>query len=117
MTPDKTPRVDPTHTPQQLLPPLNASDTFGWQPLDSTLEDRVEIKGKAGEEKPLQLDVFHALWDLYNPDTSPRPTDTSRQGNSLSREDALRLFPTGTTVKKSWKDKKGKDKWYIGSGK
>ena len=49
----------------------------------------------------LQLDVLHALWNLCNPH-QPQIQQTSSQKRSqpLPREDALRLFPLGTTVVK-----------------
>ena len=49
---------------------------------------------------PLQLDVFHALWILYRPETRAtgrRPVSRKRPA-SLSRSDALSLFPIGTPV-------------------
>ena len=51
----------------------------------------------------LQLDVFHALWNLYNPNQSQiQPTPSQKRAQPLPREDALRLFPIGTTVAKEW---------------
>ena len=52
---------------------------------------------------PLQLDVFIALWHLYNPNSSKDPTPLPRKpGAPLSREEALRLFPIGHTFWKSF---------------
>ena len=49
----------------------------------------------------LQLDVFHALWNLYNPHHSQiQPTPSRKRAQPLPREDALRPFPIGTTVAK-----------------
>ena len=49
----------------------------------------------------IQLDVFHTLWNLYNPHQSQiQPTPSRKRAQPLPREDALRLFPTGTTVAK-----------------
>ena len=49
----------------------------------------------------LQLDVFYALWNLYNPHQSQiQPTPSRKRAQPLPREDALRLFPIGTTVAK-----------------
>ena len=49
----------------------------------------------------LQLDVFHALWNLYNPHPSQiQPTPSRKRAQPLPCEDALRLFPIGTTVAK-----------------
>ena len=49
----------------------------------------------------LQLDVFHALRKLYDPHQSQiQPTASRKRAQSLPRENALRLFPIGTTVAK-----------------
>ena len=50
----------------------------------------------------LQIDVFHALWNLYNPHQSQNTTNTPsrKRAQLFPREDALRLFPIGTTVAK-----------------
>ena len=50
----------------------------------------------------LQLDVSHALWNLYNPHQSQiQPTPSRKRAQPLLlHEDALRLFPIGTTVAK-----------------
>ena len=48
-----------------------------------------------------QLDVYHALWNLYNPHQSQiQPTPSRNRARPLPREDALSLFPIGTTVAK-----------------
>ena len=48
-----------------------------------------------------QLDVFHALWIQYNPHQSQiQPTPSRKRAQPFPREDALRLFPIGTTVAK-----------------
>ena len=45
--------------------------------------------------------MFYALWNLYNPDPPQVQQNFPRKhSQSLSREDALRLFPIGTTVAK-----------------
>ncbi|CAN0327373.1 unnamed protein product [Scytosiphon promiscuus] len=46
---------------------------------------------------PLQLDGFVALWHLYHPDA---PVLISSPPNSVSRSEALRMFPIGFVV---WK--------------
>ena len=49
----------------------------------------------------LQLDVFHALWNLYNPHQSQiQLTPSRKRAQPLPREDALKPFPIGTTVAK-----------------
>ena len=50
---------------------------------------------------PLQLDVFHAMWERYQgPDQAPRPAGApSRSEKEVAkREGALREFPVGTEV-------------------
>eukprot|EP00752_Nemacystus_decipiens_P017631 g15802.t1 len=72
---------------------LTASGTVSeWQKESKMLETFT----------PLQLDGFVALWHLYNPDVpvlkpSPPP-------NSLSRSEALRMFPIGFVVWKQFPD-------------
>lgn len=53
---------------------------------------------------PLQLDGFIALWHLYHPHDSPADStpSTPRTAKSLSRKDALSLYPIGTQVKKDF---------------
>ena len=59
----------------------------------------------------LQLVVFHALWNLYNPHPSQLQQNSSRKrSQSLPREDPLRLFSIGTTVVK----KSGSSKTLLG---
>ena len=49
----------------------------------------------------LQLNVFHARWNLYNPHLPQVQQNSSRKRSQPSpREDALRLFPIGTTTVK-----------------
>ena len=51
---------------------------------------------------PLQLDVFIALWHLYEPSPSNDLTPPPRKSRApLSRDEALALFPIGHTF---WKD-------------
>ena len=49
----------------------------------------------------LQLDVFHALWNLCNPHQPQiQHTSSRKRSQPLLRKDALRLFSIGTTVVK-----------------
>ena len=49
----------------------------------------------------LQLNVFHALWNLCNPHPPQvQKTFSRKRSQPLPREDVLRLFPIGTTVVK-----------------
>ena len=51
---------------------------------------------------PLQLDVFVALWHLYEPDAAADLTPLPpRSGAPLSRSEALKLFPVGYRF---WRD-------------
>ncbi|CAM9308427.1 unnamed protein product, partial [Sphacelaria rigidula] len=64
----------------------------------------------------LQLDVFHALWELYNPHTKPRPSvNPSRAGrDSFARDEALRLIPRGTRIRKQFVDSQGERQEFNG---
>ena len=51
---------------------------------------------------PLQLDVFHAIWNLHQPRITTTSTVSQRKTKHLSREEALDLFPIGTRGIKSF---------------
>jgi len=63
---------------------------------------------------PLQLDVFHALWELHNPDDAPRPPGEPTRGEREveSRERALELYPRGTEVGRIFTDAEGRAKTF-----
>ena len=48
----------------------------------------------------LQLDVFHALWNLYHPHAGHQDRTPRKKRPNLSREEALQLFPVGTRISK-----------------
>lgn len=59
---------------------------------------------------PLQLDVFHAMWEYYHgPDVAPRPPGAPSRGKRevVTREEALREFPLGKEVARELQDQKG----------
>ncbi|CAB1096262.1 unnamed protein product [Ectocarpus sp. CCAP 1310/34] len=59
---------------------------------------------------PLQLDVFHALYELfYGENGAPRPAGPPTRGERevASREQALQLFPVGTQVGREFADSDG----------
>lgn len=59
---------------------------------------------------PLQLDVFHALYECYHgPGAAPRPPRPPTRGEQevASREKALQLFPIGTPVGREFMDNQG----------
>jgi len=59
---------------------------------------------------PLQLDVFHALWeDYHGPDDAPRPPGSPTRGERevATREAALQEFPLGTEVGRELHDLDG----------
>ena len=51
---------------------------------------------------PLQLDVFHALWDLYHTADTPLCPEARARNQSPSNKDPLRRFPIGTPVAKKF---------------
>ena len=63
---------------------------------------------------PLQLDVFHALWEFHNPGAAPRPPgEPSRGAREVdSRERALEIFPIGTVVGRIFTDSEGNSKTF-----
>ena len=70
-------------------------------------QDGVEFNWLDEEEAresftPLQLDVFHALWELeHGADRRTRPPGVPTRGDreAGSREEALRAYPIGTNVR------------------
>lgn len=60
---------------------------------------------------PLQLDVFHAFWEVYHDDgRRPRPPEGPSKGerDALSRERALQRHPVGTEVRRAFADGLGR---------
>ena len=51
---------------------------------------------------PLQLDVFHALWNLYHPSTLNTQNAPRKPNPHLERARALQVFPIGTRGIKSF---------------
>lgn len=62
----------------------------------------------------LQLDVFHALWELHRPNEAPRPVGEPTRGarEVESRERALDIFPVGTEVGRIFTDSEGRSKTF-----
>ena len=59
---------------------------------------------------PLQLDVFHAMWEDYcGPEIAARPPGPPSRGKRevATREEALSKFPLGTEVARELMDKEG----------
>jgi len=69
---------------------------------------------------PLQLDVFHALYEDYHgddmPDSAKRPAGEPSRGERerVSAEEALRLYPKGTLVGREFADAEGNTKVFRG---
>ena len=108
-------------------PDWKTSPTQNSKPTFVTLVDRREVQSETGTKQweykartaegkvsrwlpeaslresftHMELDAFHALWHLYYPTPASL---TSRPRKYLSRADALKLFPLGTTF---WKNFKG----------
>ena len=64
---------------------------------------------------PLQLDVFHALYEVYHgEEAAPRLAGPPTRGERevASREQALRLFPIGTPVGREFVDNEGHPKTF-----
>ena len=78
---------------------------------DGTESEWIDEKEAKDSFTPLQLDVFHALWEAYH-DTSvrPRPAESLRKDDrdAIRREEALRKYPIGTYVRRGFADATGK---------
>ena len=81
-----------------------------------TLSQRLPLRISHGEWcldsfTPMQLDVFHALWELYPHSCPwPRPTTQPSPGERLAanREQALLEVPIGTVVWRDFTDPQGR---------
>ena len=64
----------------------------------------------------LQSDVFRALWEFHHPLAKPRPTATLSRAerDPIARDEALRLIPRKTKVRKRFEDKQGKVREFEG---
>ena len=66
---------------------------------------------------PLQLDVFHAIWEVYQvADCSSKPDGIPSKGErrAASREEALTRKPVGTQVKREFADDMGEPTAFTG---
>ena len=66
---------------------------------------------RLGIVSSLQLDIFHALWEVYHepsqrPHTEQGPSKEDR--DALRREEALRKYPVGTQVRRGFADAAGR---------
>ena len=60
---------------------------------------------------PMQLDVFHAMWELYHDKsrgTRPSTAATRMERDTLDRANALSEVPVGTVVWRDFVDQEGK---------
>ena len=93
------------------------NDTWSWEykgrfqdGSESEWVDENEVKNSFTS---LQLDIFHALWEVYHePSRRPRPTQgpSKEDRDALRREEALRKYPVGTQVRRGFADAAGKVK-------
>ena len=63
---------------------------------------------------PLQLDVFHALWELHHPEGDDRPPGDPTRGEREveSRDRGLDMFPRGTVIGRVFVDIEGRSKTF-----
>ena len=68
--------------------------------LDGVASDWVSEAESLDSFTPLQLDTFHALWNLYDPSNErsrpPTPDKGAKRRPALTKSEALRRFPIGT---------------------
>ena len=122
---------------------LGLAEAFTLASLVYTLFDRKAVQGKGvtwsweyrgrfqdgakshwltedeakGSFTPLQLDVFHATWETYQTvDCRPRPDGVPSRGerDATSREEALKLHPVGTQVRRECVDGMGQAMAFTG---
>ena len=94
------------------------SGTWAWEYRgryqDGAQSDWITEDEARDSFSPLQLDVFHASWELYHPDADPRPPGEPTRGarEVESRERALDMFPRGTEVGRVFTDAEGRSKTF-----
>lgn len=82
---------------------------------DGTLSPWMTEEEAGDSFSPLQLDVFHAVYEEYHgADATPRPAGPPARGarEVASREQALQLFPRGTLVGREFADNEGHPKGF-----
>eukprot|EP00752_Nemacystus_decipiens_P015644 g13961.t1 len=98
----------------------NATGTGAWtweyrgRYQDGAQSDWITEDEARESFSPLQLDVFHALWELHHPNVAPRPPGEPTRGEREveSRERALEIFPRGTEVGRIFTDAEGRSKTF-----
>ena len=71
--------------------------------LDGVSSDWVKQTEALDSFTPLQLDTFHALWNLNPPSGEPTQTTARRKKRALlSTREALAQFPIGTRVARTY---------------
>eukprot|EP00752_Nemacystus_decipiens_P011522 g10231.t1 len=98
----------------------NATGTGAWtweyrgRYQDGAQSDWITEDEARDSFSPLQLDVFHALWELHNPNVAPRPPGEPTRGEreAESRERALETLPRGTEVGRNFMDAEGRSKTF-----
>ena len=91
-----------------------ASAAWAWEYRgkyqDGTASSWITEDSVRDSFSPLQLDVFHALWeDYHGKDVAPRPAGPPTRGERevATRAEALREFPLGTAVCRELTDGSG----------
>lgn len=81
---------------------LRVGNTHGRY-LDGVVLDWVDEGDALDRFTPLQLDTFHAVWDILSPPTikvanTPASNKRPTESGHLGRKEALTTFPMGTKV-------------------
>eukprot|EP00752_Nemacystus_decipiens_P016023 g14325.t1 len=92
----------------------SVSEAWAWEYRGKYQDGRTSSWLTEDEVKdsfsPLQLDVFHALWeDYHGPDIAPRPPGAPTRGERevATREAAVKEFPLNTEVGRELQDNNG----------
>ena len=91
-----------------------STDSWSWEYKgrfqDGSESEWIDAREVKDSFTPLQLDVFHALWEAYHgPDRRPRPAvgPSKEERDALRREESLRKYPVGTRVRRAFADAAG----------
>ncbi|CAB1114741.1 unnamed protein product [Ectocarpus sp. CCAP 1310/34] len=103
---------------RRVGPGKGGADAWAWEYRgryqDGAQSDWITEDEARDSFSPLQLDVFHALWELHHPSDATRPTGEPTRGEREveSRDRALEMFPRGTEVGRVFMDAEGRSKTF-----
>ena len=111
----QSPTAAPMYTLLDRRRVVSAKGVARWEYrgryLDGVASNSVSETESLDSFTPLQLDTFHALWNLYVPSSErshpAAPDEPANKRPALSRKEALSRFPIGTKIVKPVGDGRG----------